>query len=155
MLLNTCKHMAQEHPGRVYPVTGIRQTLGSCVRATSSAPVREGTRQRTKRLGFCLDCQLSVCTTNPVPEYQNPCKWDGLYWGTFQWHDSTSLLISHPKVEGLNKAETGAWLASGLRIQRWGEMLDGDADLNRGDLYGQGKEQIFICSPFYLFILSF
>lgn len=57
-------------------------------------------------------------------------------------------------MEGLNEAETGEQLTSGFRIQKWGEILDGDADLNRGDWYGQGsegaREGTKICSPSYL-----
>lgn len=76
ILLNTCKHMAQEDPGQVYPVTHIRQTLANGVRATSSTPEQGGKRQRTER-GCCqkawLLFGLSVCTPNPVPDCQSPC----------------------------------------------------------------------------------
>lgn len=134
---NIVNHM-QTYGSRI-PWEGVSDKLWLMCKSHQQCTSTRG--QETENKKASLLSGLSVYTTNPVPGYQDPCTWDSLYRGTLQCHGSTSLLISHPELEGLSKAEIGEWLKSEFRIQRWGEMLYGDADLSRGDYgHGQGSE---------------
>lgn len=135
--------MAQECPGHVYPVTSIRQTLANMQEPPAAqqhkrARDREQKVDAVKRLDFCLDC-LSIQLT----QYQN----------TRTVHMRLPLLrhlavtrkhfSAHQLPRGGRSEQSWNWRMTHKqtsRIQRQGEMLDGDADLNRGNCYGQGSE---------------